>query len=70
MDWSDGSLKCMPWWSSFSRTGVHGRPTLATAEKGTALLDAAVAEMRRYVREMKSMPLPEREEPRETLDER
>ncbi len=66
MDWSDGSLKCMPWWSSFSVTGVHGRPTLATAEKGRALLDAAVEEIVGYVRELLRMPLPERREPRET----
>src|SRR6266536_6035742 len=24
LDWSDGSLRYMPWWSSFSRTGVQG----------------------------------------------
>jgi creatinine amidohydrolase len=66
MDWSDGSLKCMPWWSSFSRTGVHGRPTLATQEKGKALLDAAVEECVQYTGELKQMPLPERKEPRET----
>ncbi len=65
MDWSDGSLKCMPWWSSFSTTGVHGEPTRATAEKGKVLLDAAVAECVQYVREMRSMPLPERREPKE-----
>jgi creatinine amidohydrolase len=67
MDWSDGSLKVMPWWSSFSRTGVQGEPTRATAEKGTALLDAAVAECVQYIRELKSMPLPERRDPMETL---
>ena len=33
-DWADGPLPLMPWWSSFSRTGVQGSPTLATAEKG------------------------------------
>ena len=66
MDWSDGSLKCMPRWSSFSATGVHGRPTLATAEKGKALLDAAVGEIVGYVRELRTMPLPRRQEPRET----
>jgi creatinine amidohydrolase len=62
-DWSDGSLKVMPWWSSFSRTGVQGRPTLATAEKGRALLDAAVAECVGYVRELREMPVPERRAP-------
>jgi len=62
-DWSDGSLKLMPWWSSFSRTGVQGRPTLATAEKGKALLDAAVAECVAYVRELREKPIPERRTP-------
>jgi len=65
-DWSDGPLKVMPYWSSFSRTGVHGDATKATAEKGRALLDAAVAECVAYVRELRARPLPERREPRET----
>ncbi len=66
-DWSDGSLRLMPWWSSFSRTGVQGSPTLATAEKGKAFLDAAVAECVSYVRELRSKPLPERRPPVERL---
>jgi creatinine amidohydrolase len=65
LDWSDGSLKVMPWWSAFSRTGVQGEPTKATAEKGKALLDAAVQECVSYVREIRSKPLPERRAPRE-----
>ena len=64
LDWSDGSLKVMPWWSSFSKTGVQGRPTLATAEKGKALLDAAVAECVSYVRELREKPLPQRRTPK------
>ncbi len=67
MDWSDGPLKMMPWWSAISRTGVHGAPTLATAEKGKVLLDAAAEECVAYVRELKEKPLPVRWEPRETL---
>ena len=67
MDWSDGPLKLMPWWSAFSRTGVQGRPTLATAEKGNVFLDAAVTECLAFVRELKEKPLPARKEPRETL---
>jgi creatinine amidohydrolase len=63
LDWSDGSLKIMPWWSSFSRTGVQGQPTLATAEKGKLLLDAAVAECVSYVRELRERPFPERRTP-------
>jgi creatinine amidohydrolase len=65
-DWSDGPLKLMPWWNTFSRTGVHGDPTLATAAKGKVLLDAAVVEIGSYVRELKDKPLPVRREPRET----
>jgi creatinine amidohydrolase len=64
LDWSDGPLKYMPWWSSFSRTGVQGDPTRATAEKGKALLDASVAECVSYVRELLAKPLPERREPK------
>ncbi len=65
LDWSDGPLKYLPWWSSFSTTGVQGEPTKATAEKGKVLLDAAVAECVAYVRELKEKPLPRRREPRE-----
>jgi creatinine amidohydrolase len=66
MDWSDGPLAVMPWWSSFSRTGVQGDATKATAEKGAALLDAAVEECVGFVRELLAMPLPSRREPAET----
>ena len=57
LDWTDGTLKVMPWWSSFSTTGVQGRPTLATPEKGKALLDAAVRECVEYVRELRARPV-------------
>ena len=67
MDWADGPLKLMPWRSSFSRTGVQGDATKATAAKGRALLDAAVAECVAYVRELREKPLPARMAPRETL---
>jgi creatinine amidohydrolase len=64
--WADGSLRLMPWWSSFSRTGVQGTPSVATAEKGKAFLEAAVAECVGYVRELLEKPLPERKSPRDT----
>jgi len=67
MDWSDGPLKLMPWWNAFSVTGVHGDATAATAEKGEALLALAVEECVEFVRELRAKPLPERQEPRETL---
>jgi creatinine amidohydrolase len=66
-DWSDGSLRLMPWWSSFSRTGVQGSPTLATVEKGRTFLGAAVKECVSYVRELRAKPLPERRPPLERL---
>jgi creatinine amidohydrolase len=67
MDWADGPLKVMPWWSSFSGTGVQGDATKATAAKGEALLEAAVEECVGFVRELLAWPLPGRREPRETV---
>jgi creatinine amidohydrolase len=63
LDWSDGPLKLMPWWSSFSASGVQGEPTKATAAKGAVLLDAAVAECASYVKELLDKPLPQRRSP-------
>ena len=51
MDWSDGPMRVMPWWSSFSVTGIQGDATKATAEKGVAFLEAAVEECVGFVRE-------------------
>lgn len=62
LDWSDGPLKLMPWWSSFSESGVQGDATAATPEKGKALFEAAVAELSSFVRELRSLPLPERKD--------
>jgi creatinine amidohydrolase/Fe(II)-dependent formamide hydrolase-like protein len=53
----------MPWWSSFSKSGVQGDATKATAEKGKALFEAAVAEICAYVEEIAEMPIPERRDP-------
>ena len=69
MDWVDGPLKLMPWWSSFSRSGIQGRPTLASAEKGKALFEAATSEIAAYVDELMSLPLPERQGPRDDFRE-
>jgi creatinine amidohydrolase/Fe(II)-dependent formamide hydrolase-like protein len=63
MDWVDGPLKLMPWWSSFSDSGVQGEPTKASADKGAVLLEAAVAECGAYVRELLDKPLPRRRSP-------
>jgi creatinine amidohydrolase len=62
MDWSDGPLKVMPWWSSFSESGVQGDASKATAAKGEALFEAAKQEISSYVRELRSMPIPKRKD--------
>jgi creatinine amidohydrolase len=62
MDWSDGPLKVMPWWSSFSESGVQGDASKATAAKGEALFAAATDEIATYVTELRSMPVPRRKD--------
>ncbi|MGH2734044.1 MAG: creatininase family protein [Actinomycetota bacterium] len=62
LDWADGSLKVMPWWSSFSSSGVQGDATKASAETGARLFEAAIAEIAGYVKELKSMPIHERKD--------
>jgi creatinine amidohydrolase len=41
-------------WSRFSRTGVQGDPTLATAEKGRILVDAVVEHLAGLLRDLKA----------------
>jgi creatinine amidohydrolase len=62
MDWSDGPLKIMPWWSSFSRSGVQGDATEATAAKGKTLYEAAVAEICGYVQELRATDIAARKD--------
>ncbi|MFN2489903.1 MAG: creatininase family protein [Actinomycetota bacterium] len=62
MDWSDGPLKVMPWWSSFSDSGVQGDATKATAAKGAKLFDAAVTEIAGFARDLRATPLPKRKD--------
>jgi creatinine amidohydrolase len=62
LDWSDGPLKLMPWWSSFSDSGVQGDATQATADKGRALYEAAVDELCSFVDQLRSLPTPERKD--------
>jgi creatinine amidohydrolase/Fe(II)-dependent formamide hydrolase-like protein len=50
----------MPWWSSFSDSGVQGDASRATAAKGEALFEAATREIASYVSELQSMPIPKR----------
>jgi creatinine amidohydrolase len=47
-------------WSTVTRDGVKGDPTVATAAKGHALLDAAADEMVAIIREFKERPIARR----------
>lgn len=62
MDWSDGPLKLMPWWSSFSDSGVQGDATKASGEKGKILFEAAVNEVVSFVTELQQTSLPRRKD--------
>jgi creatinine amidohydrolase len=62
MDWSDGPLKVMPWWSAFSESGVQGDATKASAAKGKVLFEAAVSEITSFVEELRGMPRPRRKD--------
>ena len=66
IDWSDGPLKLMPWWSSFSQSGVQGDASKATADKGAALFEAAVTEIVSFVTELRSLELPKRKDHHDT----
>ena len=49
-------------WGRWTKTGVHGDPTKATAEKGRILFDAAVAGLVELVSELRAWPLAERQD--------
>lgn len=53
MDWLEGgALIANPPWTDDTRTGAYGQPSLATAEKGAAWLQAAIEEKVAHVREI------------------
>ena len=52
----------MDHWTRFSRSGVVGDPTLATADKGKRVFDAVVAALVELVREFRSRPRGERKD--------
>jgi creatinine amidohydrolase len=58
--WSDwpgaGPLSYMPYWSALTRSGVMGDATVATAEKGRALLERARQEAADFIQEVASRP--------------
>ena len=55
-----GPIKVVKWTSSSTPNGVSGAPTLATAEKGKVLVEAASNHIIAFCREFKNMPDPVR----------
>jgi creatinine amidohydrolase len=60
-DLMDGSpVRMMDYWTRFSKSGVNGDPTLATAEKGRVVFGAVIEAFLRLVREFKNRRMGER----------
>jgi len=55
-----GPVKVVKWTSSSTPNGVSGAPTLATADKGKVLIEAASDHLVAFSREFKAMPEPVR----------
>ena len=55
-----GPVKVVRWTSTATPTGVSGAPTLATAEKGKAIVNAAGENLLAFVREFRQMAKGER----------
>ena len=61
LDLLEGSpVNLMDHWARFSKSGVVGDPSLATAEKGRIIFEAVVEAFLRLVREFKNRPREER----------
>ena len=52
-------------WGRWTKTGVHGDPTKATAEKGKIIFDAAVKGLIELVDELRNWPIDERSDQHE-----
>jgi creatinine amidohydrolase len=63
--WADltqgwGPMKVVRWTSSTTPTGVSGAPTLATKEKGAAIIEGAAEKLLAFTREFRALPKGER----------
>ncbi|MDX1982079.1 MAG: creatininase family protein [Bryobacteraceae bacterium] len=62
--WSDlidgGPIRMMDYWTCFSKSGVNGDPTLATAEKGRVIFETVVTNFVKFAREFRNRPRGER----------
>ena len=59
-DWISGPGSMMEYWSTLSRNGTMGDPTVATKEKGQILLEAAIAELVAFIEEMRTREIRKR----------
>jgi creatinine amidohydrolase len=50
-----GPIKLVRWTSSATPTGVSGAPTLATADKGRAIVEGAAENLAEFIREFRAM---------------
>jgi len=50
----------MDWWSRMSNSGVNGKPSLATPEKGHAIVEFAIDALTGFAQEFKTMSVPPR----------
>ncbi len=65
-----GPIKLVRWTSTATPTGVSGAPTLATPEKGRAIVEGAAANLLEFVREFRAMPSGDRVDHRLPASER
>ena len=58
--WNDltdpGPIRMMDYWTCFSKSGINGDPTLATAEKGRVIFETVVTNFVRLAREFRTRP--------------
>jgi creatinine amidohydrolase len=57
---STNVVRLNDYWGRWTKLGVHGDPTKATAEKGKVIFEAAVGGLIGVVDELRQWPLPER----------
>ena len=62
--WNDltdpGPVRMMDYWTRFSKSGINGDPTLATAAKGKVIFETVVNNFVKFAREFRDRPRGER----------
>ncbi len=61
-------VRFMNWWSRFSASGVNGKPSLANAEAGRVMVEAAIEHLTRIAAEFRDAPELERRDLRAKQD--